>query len=636
MEKSLVLKLMGVPQISLAGVPITQFVSRKAQALLIYIAVTGKLHSRERLAELFWQNLPTSKAMNNLRAILPNLRQLVGSHLLITRQTVAFNRDCSYCLDVEAIQELGQCSTAANFQGLAEAVIHYSGDFLEGFDLPEAPEFENWVLIERERLRELVIGGLHTLVDHNLTHKKYTAGLTLTHKLLQLDPWRETAHQQQMICFACTGQRRAALAQYDLCRHILANEFNVAPMAETTALYEQIRAGLSCGMDNVRPDLSCLNREGISNTSSLQKPMACCDWGEAVDVSSFYHRETELTTLQQQIIQDRDRLILLLGMGGIGKTALVTKLAQMVQSEFEHVIWRSLRHAPSLETLLADLVPFLSAHQDSRAEVGRLIHWLRSHRCLVILDNVETLFQGGRCAGQYRVGYEAYGHLFKSIGEVQHQSCILLTSREKLAEVAALEGDPSVRVYPVPGSTQVAQALIAARGLLGSSAQKQRLAKQYSGNPGAIKIVASSIQDIFEGDIKKFFDQEAILFSGIRRLLEQQFERLSVLEQSIMYWLALNREWITLTKLTEDIMPTVPRTRLLEAIKSLSWRSLIEQQQGYYSQQPIVMEYVTARLVEQVVSEINNHKTDLQRFSSFNASDRRINHQEIQIVDVPI
>ncbi len=158
MQKSLVLKLMGSPQISLDGTPITQFVSRKAQALLIYIAVTGKLHSRERLAELFWHKMPSSKAMNNLRAVLPNLRQLVGSHLVITRHTVAFNRERSYCLDVEAIQKIGDYSSSADFQCVSDAVAQYSGDFLEGFYVPDAPEFENWVCVERERLRELAIG----------------------------------------------------------------------------------------------------------------------------------------------------------------------------------------------------------------------------------------------------------------------------------------------------------------------------------------------------------------------------------------------------------------------------------------------------------------------------------------------
>ncbi len=178
----------------------------------------------------------------------------------------------------------------------------------------------------------------------------------------------------------------------------------------------------------------------LGSIVSSQLSATCCDWGEAVDISNFYNRETELATLQQQIIHDRDRLILLLGMGGIGKTSLAAKLAHTVQSDFEYVIWRSLHDAPPLETLLADLVLFLSAQQDSRAEVGRLIHWLRSRRCLVILDNAETLFQDGYCAGKYRVGYEAYGQLFRSIAESHHQSCILLTSREKLPEVAAMEG----------------------------------------------------------------------------------------------------------------------------------------------------------------------------------------------------
>lgn len=535
MEQSLVLKLMGSPQISLAGTPITRFVSRKAQALLIYIAVTGKLHSRERLAELFWRDMPTSKALNNLRAILPNLRQLVGSHLLITRQTIAFNRACSYSLDVEAIQAIAQGVKTTHCQSLTEAVTQYDGDFLEGFYVPDAPEFENWVLIEREQLRDLAIAGLHNLADHSRTQNQWAEGLALTRQLLKLDPWRETAHQQQMVFLAQLGQRHAALAQYNLCRQMLADEFKVAPMPETTTLYEQILAGTFDETNQVQPkhlypdNTLDLDNEPCGQNLILQSPAACCDWGEAIDVSNFCYRETELFTLQQQITQDRDRLILLLGLGGVGKTALVTKLAQTVQSDFDYVIWRSLRNAPLLETLLADLVPFLSAQQDRRAETGRLIHWLRSHRCLVILDNAETLFQSGYSTGQYRAGYEAYGHLFRSIGESQHQSCVLLTSREKLPEVAAMEGDPAVQLSLIAGSTQVAQALIEAKGLVGSAAQKQQLAEQYNGNPEAVKIATASIKDIFKGNIETFLNQEVVLFKGIRRLLEQQFERLSIL-----------------------------------------------------------------------------------------------------------
>jgi WD40 repeat protein/DNA-binding SARP family transcriptional activator len=619
---TLILKLLGTPEISLNGYSITNLISRKAQALLIYVAVTGKQHSREMLAELFWQNMPSKQSMKNLRTVLPNLRQVVGSHLIITRQSILFNRECSYCLDVEAVQALANYPETDYLQSISEAVMQYQGDFLEGFYVPNAPDFENWALIERERLRELAITGLHTLAEQYLRQQNYATGLAVTRRLLALDPWRETAHQQQMIFLTRTGQRRAALAQYETCCQILVDEFNVEPMAETTALYKQIRSGEIGGSEAITAKAAEDSHENecsiLSTTETLRFQHSLseanpfkCNWGEAIDVSIFYGRQTELAILQQWITHNHTRLILLLGMGGIGKTALSVKLAQTVQAEFEYVIWRSLRNAPPLEALLADLVPFLSDQQDSLAEIGRLMHWLRSHRCLVIFDNVETILQEGCRAGEYRSGYESYGELFRTIGEVQHQSCILLTSREKLIEVAALEGNPSVQVFSVKGSSVVAQALLEARGLLGSQTQKNQLAMQYGCNPFALKIVASLIQEVFEGNVEQFTKQEVVLFSGIRRLLEQQFERLSILEQTIMYWLAINREWTAIAELTADLIPTVSRVDLLEALESLSWRHLIEQRQGSYTQQPLVMEYVTNRLVKKIVDEITNQKIEL-------------------------
>lgn len=345
--------------------------------------------------------------------------------------------------------------------------------------------------------------------------------------------------------------------------------------------------------------------------SSLLTPSVQVDWGEAISIAGFCGRSAELTTLSQWVIEERCCLVALLGIGGIGKTALSVKLAQEIQHEFEFVIWRSLRNAPLLETLLADLVPFLSAQQETKAEVGRLLHWLRSRRCLVVLDNVETIFQAGDRAGQYRSGYEPYGDLFKLLGEVQHQSCVVLTSREKPSEVAVLEGTEAVRSLQLGGSPQVAQALIAAKGLVGSDANKQILAEQYSCNPLALKIVASSIQDVFDGDIEEFLRESPILFNGARRLLDEQFKRLSHAEQSIMYWLAINREWTTIAELAEDIAPSLPRATLLEALESLSWRSLIERRRGSYTQQPVVMEYVTDALVEQIANEIANQQINV-------------------------
>ncbi len=113
------------------------------------------------------------------------------------------------------------------------------------------------------------------------------------------------------------------------------------------------------------------------------------DWGATIDVSFFYGRSSELALLEQWIHLEPSRVLAILGMGGVGKTALAVKVGQQIQGNFEAVIWRSLRNAPPLENLLRELVPFLSEQQDNQAELKQLLYWLRSKRCLLILDNVE-------------------------------------------------------------------------------------------------------------------------------------------------------------------------------------------------------------------------------------------------------
>ena len=331
------------------------------------------------------------------------------------------------------------------------------------------------------------------------------------------------------------------------------------------------------------------------------------DWGDAPDVSRFYGRTTEITILTEWILQNHCRLIGILGIGGIGKTSLSVKLAEQVQDHFTYVIWRSLRNAPPLEILLAELVPFLSGQQNTKADMSSLLQCLRNHRCLIVLDNVETLLQTGEQSGQYRPGYESYGELVRVVAETRHQSCLVLTSREKCAQFAQLEGDEFVQGLSLSGSPEAAEALIKVIGLTGSEAQKQELGDRYRWNPLALKIVATSIHDLFNGEIELFLQQDTLVFNGLRRLLDQQFERLSDLEQTILYWLAINREWTAIADLENDIVPVVSRANLLEALEALNWRSLIERKSGRYTQQPVVMEYVTEMLLDRVYNEIINH-----------------------------
>jgi WD40 repeat protein/transcriptional regulator with XRE-family HTH domain len=338
------------------------------------------------------------------------------------------------------------------------------------------------------------------------------------------------------------------------------------------------------------------------------------DWGEALDVPSFYGRERELTTLAGWVVQERCRVVSVLGLGGIGKSVLVVSLMHQVATHFEVVLWRSLRDAPSCETLLEECLQVLAPQplrempSSLEGRLGLLLEFLRQERALLVLDNLETLLEKGIGMGSMRAGYEGYGQLLRRVGETTHQSCLLLTSREKPIDLVSLEGSRKpVRALRLDGlGTDASEQLLAEKEVVGIPQDRARLVEVYAGNPLALNIVAQTIVELFGGEIAPFLEQGEVIFGSVRELLAEQFARLSAVEQTVLLWLAILREPVTIEELLAVLVTPLSRAQVLEAVEALRRRSLLErgQRPGSFTLQAVVLEYATGQLITETTREI--------------------------------
>ncbi len=384
MPDRLTLRLLGQPQILNNDTPVTGFISSKTQALLVYLAVTGRPHSREALAGLLWGDMAETPAAKNLRNALSNLRTLAGPYLTITRETAAFNRDAPYWLDVESFTAaLAPTAPPHDLEALHRGVELYQGDFLEGFYVGGALALEEWIAGQRSLLKGMVLQALHTLVVRHLEREEYAAGIEYANRLLALEPWREEVHRYLMLLLTRSRQRSAALAQYETCRRVLADELGVTPMAETTALYERLRAAAAPPPHNLPP-----------------QPTA------------FVGREAELAEISRYLHNRDAQLLTLVGPGGIGKTRLALQAAARCidpETSFDTrftdgVFVVPLAAGPGQDnqpnSLLAAMADAL--HYDLQGPVhpqAQLLNHLRDKHLLLILDNFEHLVAEARQLG---------------------------------------------------------------------------------------------------------------------------------------------------------------------------------------------------------------------------------------------
>jgi WD40 repeat protein/transcriptional regulator with XRE-family HTH domain len=344
------------------------------------------------------------------------------------------------------------------------------------------------------------------------------------------------------------------------------------------------------------------------------------DWGQAPHIDNFYGHAKELTEIEQWIIDEHCRIVAILGIGGIGKTTFATKVAMSVKNKFDIIFWYSLKNAPPVENTLGRCIQFITGQQQNDLpqrmdeQISLLITLLQERRCLIVLDNVESILQPGNRTGLYLDTHEGYGLLFNRIGESYHQSCLLLTSREKPKEIARMEGTLSpVRSFPVRGMQPAdGQELLQDKGIWGQDTAWTRLVDTYLGNPLALKLVSEPIREVFGGDIANFLKEEEMVFGDIHDFLDQQFQRLSRMEQEIMYWLAIEREGISLNTLREDMLPHVSKGALIETLDALRRRCMMEVNgEGHFMLQPVIQEYVARRFVEQIFVEIDTEHIGL-------------------------
>jgi DNA-binding SARP family transcriptional activator len=245
MTKVLELTLLGRFQLVIDGRPSHGLTSGKAQALLAYLAVSGRPHSRQALAGLLWPQIPEADARRNLRGDLMKLRRLLAPYLLITHQTLSFNRQSAYRLDVEEFLSLldRQPEVSRPPETVRRAVALYQGDFLEDFHVRHAPAFEEWAAAQRMRLQELMLDACLSLSTHYAEQADYERGIEYSRRLLRIDPVREEAWQQLIRLLALNGQRNVALTQYEILCRTLMDELGVEPSPETVVLVEDVRSG---------------------------------------------------------------------------------------------------------------------------------------------------------------------------------------------------------------------------------------------------------------------------------------------------------------------------------------------------------------------------------------------------------
>ncbi len=413
-----ILRLLGTPQITQDDQPIWDLPAAKSQALLFYLACRGRVQSRLALSGLLWPDKMDTEARMNLRQALYQLRQTLPNIIEASRETIVLRTDAPLAVDVWRFEAEVQAGLQDGGDQLRAAADRYQGDFLTGFFLDNAPDFEEWVLVERERLRALALQAFHQLTEYYAAQGDVGSGLLYARRLLALEPLREESHQQLMRLLASDGQIGAALAQFERCRQLLADELGAPPSTGTVALWEAIKQGQ---VTLLRPRTLTYPPILPHNLPSQPTP--------------FIGREHELAELDALCHREGARLITIIGPGGMGKTRFSLAFAERVTTGAverypDGVFFVGLANLiPSTELPITDQISLAIGQalgvtsergvQGAGLPKQQLLDYLRPRCLLLLLDNFEHL---------------QHGHLLLAeLMQAAPQVRIIITSRERLS-----------------------------------------------------------------------------------------------------------------------------------------------------------------------------------------------------------
>ncbi|WP_373534147.1 NB-ARC domain-containing protein [Microcoleus sp.] len=336
-----------------------------------------------------------------------------------------------------------------------------------------------------------------------------------------------------------------------------------------------------------------------SNENNTQQKL---DLRDAPEIKTFYnYPNSPLTTIENSIAHQNCRLLTITGMAGTGKSAIARNLIPQIQTQFDRIIWRSLRTSPPLETTLKNLIQFLSNQPEINfpanidTQLSILIETLRENRCLIVLDDVQQILCSGQLAGNYKPGYENYGTLFKLIGEIPHNSCLILNSWEPPSDILTFTDDNSaVCLLQLTGLGEAATEILRYKGLLDEE-QWPELIELYQGNPLWLKLVAQTINNLFNSRVSQYLSYQPVFSSDeLTPILQQQYQRLSEIEKQAIALISNESEPVLLTQLMAKCQGS--QRELFKAIQSLDRRGIIAklscEAETVFTIPPVLKQYV--------------------------------------------